>query len=124
MAILIIGSHMLRFFCVTYGICAKKLYPLGSFSDLVSHRSINQCVVNGRDAMTVHSRDINIIVLFFLLKSFACFRPPDVSETQPTQEKTIIKVCLILVHVLHCVIGSYFMRFCLTNQLCFTNIDH
>ena len=55
--------------------------------------------------------------------SFACFRPPDVLETQPTQEKTIIKVCLILVHVLHCVIGSYVSYDVLSN-MCFTNIDH
>ena len=32
----------------------EKLYPLGS-SDLVLYSSINQCIVNGRDAMAAHS---------------------------------------------------------------------
>ena len=32
----------------------EKLYPPGS-SDLVLHSSINQCVVNGRNAMAEHS---------------------------------------------------------------------
>ena len=40
--------------CSIWNFRSKKLHPLGS-SDLVLHSSINQCMVNDRDAMAVHS---------------------------------------------------------------------
>ena len=46
----------------------EKLYPLGS-SDLVLHRSINRSVVNGRDAMAVHSWDIYLFIYLSVLLS-------------------------------------------------------
>ena len=55
MVILMIGFPILRLFlCGIWNLHRDKLYPLGS-SGLVLHSSINQCVVNGRDAMAVHS---------------------------------------------------------------------
>ena len=42
-------------FCVAYRICAgRSFYPFSS-SALVLHSSINRCMVNGRNAMAVHS---------------------------------------------------------------------
>ena len=54
MVILIIGFQILRFFVQHMEFVKDKLYPIGS-SDLVLHSSINQCVVNGRNTMAVHS---------------------------------------------------------------------
>ena len=42
------------FLCGIWNLCMEKLYPSGS-SDLFLHSSINQCVVNGSDAMAAHS---------------------------------------------------------------------
>ena len=42
------------FLCGIWNLHREKVYPLGS-SDLVLHRSINQCMVNGRNAMAAHS---------------------------------------------------------------------
>ena len=64
MVILMIDFQILRLFCVAYG--REKLYPSGS-SDLVLHSSINRCVVNGRDAMAAHSRDIYLFIYLFIL---------------------------------------------------------
>ena len=51
MVILIIGFQILKLFlCGIWNLRREKHYPLGS-SDLVLHGSINQCVVNGRDAI-------------------------------------------------------------------------
>ena len=55
MVTLIIGFQILKaFLCGIWNLRMEKLYPSGS-SDLVSHSSINRCVVNGRDAMAAHS---------------------------------------------------------------------
>ena len=55
MVILIIGFQILRLFlCGIWNLHREKLYPPGS-SSLVLHSSINQCVVNGRNAMAAHS---------------------------------------------------------------------
>ena len=56
MVILIIGFQILSLFCVPgiWSLHREKHYPYG-LSDLVLHSSINQCMVNGRDAMAAHS---------------------------------------------------------------------
>ena len=54
MVIFIIGFQILwLFLCGIWNLHREKLNPSGS-SDLVLHSSINQCVVNGRDAMAVN----------------------------------------------------------------------
>ena len=42
------------FLCRILNLCRERLYALG-LSDLVLHSFINQCVVNGRNAMAAHS---------------------------------------------------------------------
>ena len=54
-------SNTKSFLCGIWNLCRERLDSSGS-SDLVLHSSINRCVVNGRDAMAAHSRDI---YLFF-----------------------------------------------------------
>ena len=48
------SNNTKAFLCGIWNLLKEKVYPLGS-SDLVLHSSINQCVVNGRDAITAHS---------------------------------------------------------------------
>ena len=55
---------------MAYGICVEKNYYLGSF-DLVLHSSINRCVVNGRDAMAAHSRDIYLFIYLIIIRNQA-----------------------------------------------------
>ena len=52
--------------CDIWNLHREKLYPSGS-SDLVLHSSINQCVVNGRDAMAAHSRDIYLLIIIIFI---------------------------------------------------------
>ena len=47
-------SNTKALLCGIWNLRGERLYPSGS-SDLVLHSSINQCVVNGRDAMAAHS---------------------------------------------------------------------
>ena len=47
-------SNTKFFLCGIWNLHREKLLSLGS-SNLVLHSSINQCVVNGRDAMAGHS---------------------------------------------------------------------
>ena len=47
-------SNTMAFLCGIWNLHREKLYPSGS-SDLLLHSSINQCMVNGRDAMAAHS---------------------------------------------------------------------
>ena len=55
MVILMIGFQILRLFlCGIWNLHRDKLHPSGS-SNLVLHSSVNQCVINGSDAMAAHS---------------------------------------------------------------------
>ena len=44
-------SKIKVFLCSIWDLSKEKLYPLGSSLDLISHSSIKQCMVNGRNAM-------------------------------------------------------------------------
>ena len=50
-------SNTKAFLCGIWNLHREKLYSSGS-SDLVLQSSITRCMVNGRDAMAAHSRDI------------------------------------------------------------------
>ena len=47
---LIVGSQILKAFCVVFGICAK-LYPEDFSMNTASNSSVERRVVNGRNAM-------------------------------------------------------------------------
>ena len=57
------------FLCGIWNLRREKLYPLCS-SDLVSHSSINQCVVNGRDAM--HGSTFMRYLFIYSLRVHGC----------------------------------------------------